>query len=42
MDDVNTRLLSKTTPLMISRRHATVTVENGKAFVVDHGVRSSF
>jgi len=35
-DDVNTRMLSKSTPLMISRRHATVTFENGKVFVVDH------
>ena len=37
-DDVNTRMLSKSTPLMISRRHATVTFEDGKVFVVDHNV----
>jgi len=38
MDGVNTKLLSKTTPLMISRRHATLSVENGRIFVVDHEV----
>ena len=37
-DDVNTKMLSKVTPLMVSRRHASLTIENGKVFVVDHSV----
>lgn len=36
MDDVNTKMLSRKTPLMISRRHATVTLNNGRVFVTDH------
>ena len=39
-DDVHVRLLSKSTPLMISRKHATLSVENSRVFVVDHNVRS--
>ena len=38
VDDVNTKMLSKITPLMVSRRHATFTIENGKIFVFDHSV----
>ena len=37
--DTNVRLMSKTTPLMISRRHATVSVSAGKWTVVDHEVQ---
>ena len=37
-DDVNTKMLSKVTPLMVSRRHASLTIENGKVFVIDHSV----
>ena len=36
--DTNVRLLSKATPLMISRRHATVSVSTGKWTVTDHEV----
>ena len=37
--ETNVRLLSKTTPLMISRRHATISVSAGKWTIVDHEVR---
>lgn len=37
--DVSVRLTSKTTPLMISRRHATVSVSAGKWTIVDHEVK---
>ena len=37
--DTNVRLLSKTTPLMISRRHATISVSAGKWTIVDHEVK---
>lgn len=37
--DTNVRLMSKTTPLMISRRHATVSVSEGKWTIADHEVK---
>ena len=37
-DDVQVRLLSKTTPLMISRKHATISIVDGKILVIDHDV----
>ena len=36
--ETNVRLLSKNTPLMISRKHATVAFSAGKWTVVDHEV----
>ncbi|XP_002157712.2 E3 ubiquitin-protein ligase rnf8 [Hydra vulgaris] len=35
-DEVNIRLLSKVTPLMISRKHATITCDEGRVTIVDH------
>lgn len=38
-DDVQVRLLSKTTPLMISRRHASILIsDDGKINIEDHNV----
>ena len=37
-DDVHVRLFSKSTPLMISRKHATLSVIGSRVFVVDHEV----
>lgn len=37
--DTNVRLLSKVTPLMISRRHATISVSAGKWRIIDHEVQ---
>lgn len=37
--DVQERLLSKNTPLMISRKHATIVVEGGNINISDHQVR---
>lgn len=37
-DDVHISLHSKSTPLMISRKHATLSVVNNHVFVVDHDV----
>lgn len=40
LDDVHIRLHSKGTPLMISRKHATLTVVDNHVFVLDHDVSS--
>ena len=37
--ETDVRLLSKSTPLMISRRHATISVLAGKWTIVDHEVK---
>ena len=37
--DVNVRLLSRVTPLMISRKHATVAFSAGQWSITDHSVR---
>ena len=37
--ETSVRLLSKNTPLMISRRHATISVSAGKWTIVDHEVK---
>lgn len=37
--ETDVRLLSKSTPLMISRRHATISVSAGKWTMVDHEVK---
>ena len=37
--ETNVRLLSKNTPLMISRRHSTISVSAGKWTIIDHEVK---
>lgn len=39
-DEVKVRLLSKSTPLMISRKHATITYDDGLWNITDHKVNS--
>ena len=36
--ETNVRLLSRKTPLMISRKHASITFEDGKWTILDHNV----